>query len=69
MDFYISIHTVKKLENTINNYKRRIILMDFYKLNNIETDYSKFEDIFLNQNTNKNSDIKYNPLKLLCFKT
>ena len=31
MEYYISRYTLAKLENSIQNYKRRI-LMDFYKI-------------------------------------
>ena len=51
MEFYISRYTIKKLENTLCDYKRRI-LMDFHKINKLEISYKEFENQFLHTSGN-----------------
>ena len=46
MDFYISIYTLNKLDNTLDDYKKRI-LKDFHKINNLDIDYQTFENSIL----------------------
>ena len=52
MDFYISIHTLNKLDNIILNYKKKI-LKDFHSINNLTIDYETFEKNILERKKNK----------------
>lgn len=50
MDFYISIYTLKKFENIVNNYKRRV-LKDFYETHRLDLktniNYQDFENSYI----------------------
>ena len=46
MDFYISSGTLKKLDNTLLDYKKRI-LKDFYDIHNLDIDYQTYENHYL----------------------
>ena len=67
MDFYISIYTLKKVDNLLNNYKKKI-LKDFYDNfldENIKKDigYQSFENKFIERKKNfiiKNKDKNLN---------
>ena len=52
MDFYISVYTLKNLDNIVTNYKRKI-LKDFHTINNFSIDYNKFENSILENNKSK----------------
>ena len=52
MDFYISIHTLNKLDNILNSYKKTI-LKDFHSINNLSIDYETFEKNILERKINK----------------
>lgn len=58
MDFYISIYTLNKLDNTITNYKKKI-LKDFHSINNLSIDYETFEKQILERKINKPIVRKY----------
>jgi len=65
MDFYISRYTITKMDNTINDYKRRI-LMDFHKINKLEISYKEFENQILNTKFTDQSE-KYNENRCHAF--
>ena len=46
MDFYISIYTLNKLDNLLDDYKRRI-LKDFHEINQLDIDYQTYENDIL----------------------
>ena len=52
MDFYISVHTLSKLDNILIDYKKKI-LRDFYDINKLTIDYHTFENKFLERKTQK----------------
>jgi len=52
MDFYISIYTLNKLDNTLQNYKKKI-LKDFHFINNLSINYDTFEKNILERKINK----------------
>ena len=52
MDFYISVYTLNKFDNTLLNYKRKI-LKDFHSINNLSIDYDTFENEILERKINK----------------
>jgi len=52
MDFYISVYTLKKLENVLDNYKKKI-LKDFYDIHNLTIDYQTYENLFLERKIKK----------------
>jgi len=52
MDFYISIYTLNKLDNTLQNYKKKI-LKNFHSINNLSIDYETFEKKILERKINK----------------
>tara|TARA_Y100000022_G_C13075717_1_gene295501 strand:+ start:79 stop:399 length:321 start_codon:yes stop_codon:yes gene_type:complete len=66
MDFYISIYTLKKIDNLLNNYKKNILkdfydnfLDDSYKEN---MNYQEFENKFIERKKKfiiKNKNINY----------
>ena len=66
MEYYISRYTVAKLDNTIQNYKRRI-LMDFYKISNLDISYKEFENQFLGNKTRNNNLEKYDENRCHAF--
>ena len=51
MDFYISIYTLNKLDNLLDNYKKRI-LKDFYEINELSIDYQSFENSIIERKIN-----------------
>jgi tRNA uridine 5-carbamoylmethylation protein Kti12 len=46
MDSYISVYTLRRIDNLLENYKRKI-LKDFYKINNLSMDYNEFENKYI----------------------
>ena len=66
MEYYISRYTLAKLENSIQNYKRRI-LMDFYKINNLDISYKDFENQFLGETPRNNNLKKYDENRCHAF--
>jgi hypothetical protein len=52
MDFYISRYTLNKLDNVLNNYKKKI-LRDFHKINELSIDYQTFENSILERTIKK----------------
>jgi len=52
MDFYISFHTMAKLDNILNDYKIKI-LRDFYDINKLSIDYQSYENKYLLRKINK----------------
>ena len=52
MDFYISIFTLNKLDNTLINYKKKI-LKDFHSINKLSIDYELFETNILERKNKK----------------
>ena len=52
MDSYISVYTLKRLDNIIENYKRKI-LKDFYEINNLFINYQDFEYKYLERSRMK----------------
>tara|TARA_B110000285_G_C14889669_1_gene497913 strand:- start:424 stop:735 length:312 start_codon:yes stop_codon:yes gene_type:complete len=71
MDFYISVYTLKKLDNIINDYKQKI-LRDFYELNELKCNYQEFENKILERKTTKpfikNNEIDYNKCHAFIWK-
>ena len=51
MDFYISVYTLKNLDNIVTNYKKKI-LKDFHTINNLTIDYETFEKNILDNKPN-----------------
>ena len=52
MESYISVYTLKRLDNILEDYKRRI-LKDFYEINNLSIDYQEFENKYLERTRTK----------------
>ena len=59
MDFYIASSTLKKIDVLLNNYKKRI-LKDFYELHNLDIDYQKYENQYLERKNNVSSNTEIN---------
>ena len=68
MDFYISVHTLTKLDNILNDYKRKIV-RDFYDINNLTIDYQEYENKYLLRKINKPIIInkEYNSDKCMAY--
>ena len=67
MEYYISRYTLAKLDNSIQEYKRRI-LMDFHKINNLEISYREFENLILGyKSINNNNFEKYDENRCHAF--
>lgn len=46
MESYISVYTLRRLNNLLDEYKKRII-KDFYEINELSVDYQKIENKYL----------------------
>ena len=65
MDFYISIYTLNKLDNVLDNYKKHI-LKDFHEINNLSIDYQTFENSILERKIPKPLIRNLKPVKDKC---
>ena len=66
MEYYISRYTLAKLENSLQEYKRRV-LMDFHKINNLDISYKEFENQILGNKTKKINLEKYDENRCHAF--